>query len=46
MEGIKLTMESEMDFESGLLPTIDFQTRVRVDWEIEQDWVACMSQPY
>ena len=29
-----------MDFESGLLPTLDFQTRVRGDWEIEYTYFS------
>ena len=40
LEGINLTVESEMDFESGLLPTLDFQTRVRGDWEIEYTYFS------
>ena len=35
VEGITLTVESESDYENGLLPTLDFQTRVRDDWEVE-----------
>ena len=35
IEGIELTVETEMDFENGFLPTLDFQTRVRQDGEIE-----------
>ena len=35
LEGITLTVESESDFQSGMLPTLDFQTRVRNDGEVE-----------
>ena len=35
LEGIDLTVERELDFEEGMLPTLDFKTRVRPDGEIE-----------
>ena len=35
LESITLTIESESDFTTGMLPTLDFQTRVRPDWEVE-----------
>ena len=35
IEGIELTIETEADFSNGMLPTLDFQTRVRCDGEIE-----------
>ena len=33
-------VESELDFESGLLLTLDVQTRVRGDWEIEYTYFS------
>ena len=35
LDSITLTIESESDFDTGMLPTLDFQTRVRPDWEVE-----------
>ena len=35
LESITLTAESEAEFSNGMLPTLDFQTRVRNDGEIE-----------
>ena len=35
LEGIILTVESASDFSNGMLPTLDFQTRVRSDGEVE-----------
>ena len=35
LDSINLTIESESDYQSGMLPTLDFQTRVRDDWEVE-----------
>ena len=35
MEGISLTMECEWEFDNHFLPTLDFQTHVRDDYEIE-----------
>ena len=35
LDGILLTVESESDFLNGMLPTLDFQTRVRPNGEIE-----------
>ena len=35
LEGIELTVETELDFINGMLPTLDFQTRVRDNGEIE-----------
>ena len=40
LDSIKLTIEGEEDFSSGMLPTLDFQTRVREDWEIEFTYFA------
>ena len=35
LESIELTVESELDYSSGYLPTLDLQTRVREDNQIE-----------
>ena len=35
LDSIRLTVEGESDFKSGMLPTLDFQTKVRDDWEVE-----------
>ena len=40
LESIALTVETESDFSTGMLPTLDFQTRVRQDWEIEFKYYA------
>ena len=35
LESVTLTIERKSDFTTGMLPTLDFQTRVRQDWEVE-----------
>ena len=40
LDSITLTVESEMDFSTGMLPTLDFQTCMRQEWEVEFKYYA------
>ena len=40
LDSTTLTVESEIDFSTGMLPTLDFQTCMRQDWEVEVKYYA------